>query len=94
VTYVGGIERIPEIVADRKIIASTKIDSLTIKNYLKQNTTGSIAYVIGPEGDFTTQELEFFTKIGFEGISIHDNILRSELAKNEYVASILSYEGL
>ena len=48
------------------------------KNIYKKNKRHTI--LIGPEGDFTTKEIEIAYKKGFEGISLGENTLRTETA--------------
>ena len=51
-------------------------------------TADSITYVIGPEGGFEPEEVEFFKEHGFEVISLGKRILRAETAAI-YLASVL-----
>ena len=74
----------------------TAINFKEVKNYLsdvniiayeKENTDSkqclkakSITFVIGPEGGFETAEIEAFTKLGFNSVSLGKRILRAETA--------------
>lgn len=51
----------------------------------------SIAYAIGPEGDFTPNEIEQFKAAGFLPASLGPIVLRSETAAI-YLTSVLTYE--
>ena len=53
----------------------------------------SIGIIIGPEGDFTPEEIEICLKAGAESVSFGDLVLRVETA-SIYALSILAYEYL
>ncbi|TNF00912.1 MAG: RsmE family RNA methyltransferase, partial [Bacteroidetes bacterium] len=46
--------------------------------------------LIGPEGDFTTEEVELSTKYGYEPISLGNTRLRTETAAL-YACSIMKF---
>ena len=52
--------------------ADKKLTDLNIKE--------SVAIAIGPEGDFTEQEIETLTEFGFVPVTIGNRILRAETA--------------
>ncbi len=53
------------------------------------NSAGKVLVLIGPEGDFTKEEIEVFTQNGFTGVSLGRNRLRTETA-GVYAAAIFS----
>lgn len=60
--------------------AETKIDQIDI--------SGSITYIIGPEGGFTPKEYEQITAMGYRSISLGKRILRAETAAL-YMSSVI-----
>ena len=65
---------------------------LLLDNQIKRRPAlRSIAYAVGPEGDFTADEIELFTQAGFLPVSLGSMTLRSETAAL-YLAAILRYE--
>ena len=52
------------------------------------NITNSIQIVLGPESGLTLQDTEYFSKLGFQTISVSENILRSEVALSFLLAQI------
>lgn len=52
------------------------------------NFTDSIQIVLGPESGLTSQDIEYFSKLGFQTISVSENILRSEVALSFLLAQI------
>ncbi len=47
--------------------------------------------VIGPEGGFTDDEVQFLIKNGFISISLGNNVLRTETASS-FILSCVNYE--
>ena len=74
---------------DTKIILSP--DATQSLNKVSPNIEQDIKVLIGPEGDFTKQELEFAIKKGFLSIKIGPRILRTETAPIS-ILSILQYK--
>lgn len=65
-------------------------DGIKWKNYEKDFVdVKNIAVIIGPEGDFTPEEVSCLKGKGFTAINISDNILRSETACI-FLVSVLS----
>jgi len=83
------LERIMESDKDTKIIlspeASKSLDNIT------PNIKQGIKFLIGPEGDFTKQELDLSIQKGFSPIKIGPRILRTETAPI-CILSILQYK--
>jgi 16S rRNA (uracil1498-N3)-methyltransferase len=69
---------------------------MTIKDYLKGITffgkdNPSIAFLIGPEGGFSDEEIETARKSGIKTVTLGARILRTETAAPA-VMSMLQYE--
>ena len=83
------LQRIIESNKDTKIILSPEapesLDNIT------PNIKQDIKVLIGPEGDFTKQELDFSIQKGFSPIKIGPRILRTETAPM-CILSILQYK--
>ena len=66
-------------------------DYASFNNALKDiDNYNKIAIVIGPEGGFSNDEVEYLVKIGFKNISLGKRILRSETA-SMYALSVISF---
>lgn len=63
---------------DQKFIAHMDKKNKTIKTIFKKNKSFSI--LIGPEGDFSQNEIKEAYKKGFKGISLGKNTLKTETA--------------
>ena len=62
-----------------KIYGCIKEKSKTLNNILtKIRQNDSIAFFVGPEGDFDENEIKLLNDYGWEGVSLSNNILRSE----------------
>lgn len=55
-------------------------DEQLLNEVLKKNSAKIITVLIGPEGDFTAQEVELAKGSGFEPVSLGKSILRTETA--------------
>ena len=67
-------------------------DQHSLKNILnKIDNYKRIAIVIGPEGGFTIDEVNYLLSIGFISVSLGKRILRSETASIALLAIIASY---
>jgi len=76
-----------------KIVCSTKEKENTIKKFLTNNTIKKINIVIGPEGGISSKEEEYLNNIGFESISLGENIMRVETVPM-FILSVLNYENM
>jgi 16S rRNA (uracil1498-N3)-methyltransferase len=82
---------------DLRLIASLQPGARSLKAVLKQfrdekgRAPKSVAWMIGPEGDFTTAEMAAARNAGFEPVSLGPLVLRCETAAI-FALSILSYE--
>ena len=77
-----------------KIVCSTKEKDNTIKKYLNDNKNyTSINVVIGPEGGISPKEEEYLNSIGFDSVSLGENIMRVETVPM-YILSVINYENM
>jgi len=77
-----------------KLVCSTKEKENTIKKYLnKNNGYNKINIVIGPEGGISPKEEEYLNGIGFESVSLGNNIMRVETVPI-YILSVINYENM
>lgn len=82
---------------DLKLIASLHPGAKSLKPILASfaaqhgHAPRNVAWLIGPEGDFTPAEMQAAIAAGFEPITLGPLVLRSETAAT-YALSILSYE--
>jgi 16S rRNA (uracil1498-N3)-methyltransferase len=65
---------------DLKLIASTRGERKTIKEVIPAGRPSAVFILIGPEGDFTTREIEQASAAGFIPVSLGDSILRVDTA--------------
>jgi 16S rRNA (uracil1498-N3)-methyltransferase len=65
---------------DLKLILTLNGRRLSIKDVLAGKTPASVLVLIGPEGDFTPQEVEQAVRTGFQPVTLGDNVLRVETA--------------
>lgn len=77
-----------------KIVCSTKEKDNTIKKFLNNNKDyNKINIVIGPEGGIAPKEEDYLNSIGFESISLGNNIMRVETVPM-YILSVINYENM
>lgn len=77
-----------------KLVCSTKEKDNTIKKYLKNNNGyNKINVIIGPEGGIAPKEEEYLNSIGFESVSLGNNIMRVETVPI-YILSVINYENM
>lgn len=77
-----------------KIVCSTKEKNNTIKKFLQSNKNyNRINIVIGPEGGLSPKEEEYLNSIGFNSISLGNNIMRVETVPI-YIMSVINYENM
>lgn len=86
------LPKIHDIVPLKKLIESSDRDSLKLIAWCETNQTNLLrevirnsasrhfTFLIGPEGDFTAEEVELTKKSGFSLVSLGENILRTETA--------------
>jgi 16S rRNA (uracil1498-N3)-methyltransferase len=66
--------------ADLKLIPTLTGERKSLKEASGAGGYKNILVLIGPEGDFTAEEIEQALKAGFIGVSLGDTVLRSETA--------------
>lgn len=77
---------------DVRLLLSESAGETPLKPFLRSSKWSSAAFCIGPEGGWTAQEQETFTRFGFTPVSLGSNILRTETAAI-VAAAILMYES-
>ena len=76
---------------DIKLIAALSDKAIKIKDALKSRDGVKIAVAIGPEGDFTPQEVEEAVRMGFKVVNLGPLTLKSDTA-GLAVLSMINYE--
>jgi len=85
------INDLEKIDADYKFVLSTKENEKNLNMSLqKVKSCDKIIILVGPEGGITNEEENYLNQIGFESVSLGNNILRAETA-SIYIASIIKY---
>jgi 16S rRNA (uracil1498-N3)-methyltransferase len=80
---------IQEVRYDHQYVAHCKDDAGKIKIPVS-NVEGSMLVAIGPEGDFTEDEIDAFMDSGFVPVTLGDRRLRTETA-GVFAAAIMNY---
>jgi 16S rRNA (uracil1498-N3)-methyltransferase len=75
----------------RKFIAYKSDVSISLKDNYRQGS--DVVLLIGPEGDFTDEELELARKAGFIALSLGPNRLRTETAAVVAVAAVHTFNS-
>lgn len=83
------VEQIPDF--GFAIIAHLGKDALSLKRVLGGKTPKDVLVFVGPEGDFTEQEVKTAESNGAICVSLGENVLRCDTAVN-MILSILNYE--
>jgi 16S rRNA (uracil1498-N3)-methyltransferase len=65
---------------DLKLIPTLTGQRTTLQDALSARRFKNVLVLVGPEGDFTDEEIGQALKAGFTGISLGDSVLRSETA--------------
>jgi len=89
ISFGGSLEKVRD--SELKIIPCLYEEAVGFKEALSGKKPGSAVIFIGPEGDFTTKEVDAAKGTGFVPVSLGDEILRSETAAI-CALSILNYE--
>jgi len=77
-----------------KIVCNTQELSKNIKKVLQDNRKDdTIVIVVGPEGGFSSREIDFLVEKGFISVTLGENIFRAETVPL-YLLSVISYEFL
>lgn len=74
-----------------KLIAALSDRAIKLKDALKGSTGGRITVAIGPEGDFTAEEINMAEGKGFKTVSLGPRVLKSDTAGLAVIAMI-NYE--
>lgn len=77
-----------------KVVCSTKEKENSIKLFLQSHKTyDRINIVIGPEGGLSPKEEEYLNSIGFESVTLGEQIMRVETVPM-YILSVINYENM
>jgi len=76
---------------DLALIAALDDKAVKLKDTLKSFTGGKVAIAIGPEGDFTPDEINSARTNGFKLVNLGSRVLKSDTA-GLFVLAILNYE--
>lgn len=71
-----------------KLMAALAGETVKLKNALKGCPEGMIAVAIGPEGDFTPEEIRMAAKSGFKTVDLGPRVLKSDTAALAVLAII------
>jgi len=86
------LKELKNIESDLKIFCNTNEMSKNIKKVLQDfKKCGTILIVVGPEGGFTKNEVEFLNENGFLSTTLGNNILRAETVPL-FILSVINYE--
>ena len=96
VAIINSVEDFSEIVNkageyDLSLIAALNDEAVKLKDALKEFTGGKVAVAIGPEGDFTPDEVKKAKNANFKLVNLGSLVLRSDTAGLATLA-ILNYE--
>lgn len=85
-------KELKNIDADIKIFCNTNEMSKNIKKVLQDSKKcGTILIVVGPEGGFSNEEIEFLSNNAFISTTLGSNILRAETVPL-FILSVINYE--
>lgn len=92
VEAIGGLEAALAAVADAglKLLLWEDARAIPLRSALPADAPGAVAVMVGPEGGFTTAEVESAVAAGFVAVSLGRRILRAETAAVAG-AAILAY---
>lgn len=76
---------------DMALIAALDDSAIKLKDALKGFGAGSVAIAIGPEGDFTPDEIKEAKESGYKLVNLGPRVLKSDTA-GLFVLAILNYE--
>ena len=76
---------------DLKLIPTLAGERKTLKEVLANNSAKNILVLIGPEGDFTDEEVRLAIKYGCISVSLGSNVLRVETAAVSAASFIILY---
>ncbi|MEG2341662.1 MAG: RsmE family RNA methyltransferase [Bacilli bacterium] len=90
IKYVGKLSNLVNLDIENKLVAFENANERKINLIKSVYAYASTLFITGPEGGFSTEEIDFLEKNGFETISLGKNILRCETAPI-YIASVVSF---
>jgi 16S rRNA (uracil1498-N3)-methyltransferase len=93
---IDSLKNIQEVLAedfDLKLIPTLTGKQRTLRDAIAESSPKSILILIGPEGDFTPEELELAKNSGCIPVSLGDLVLRVETAAIAVVSYIRLYEN-
>ena len=79
--------------SDLKIIFWEEERSFRIKNLFHKSKLKSVAILIGPEGGFSSKEVDVSRKYGFQSVSLGPRLLRTDTAPLAAIAIIQNHWG-
>lgn len=75
-----------------KIFGNTQEKKIKLKDVINNNlNVKSYSILIGPEGDFTNNEIDQLLKWGWQGVNLLENILTSEIAALFMSSAIIAH---
>ncbi|MEG0034328.1 MAG: RsmE family RNA methyltransferase [Bacilli bacterium] len=90
IKYIGKLSNLVNLDIENKLVAFENANERKINLIKSVYAYASTLFITGPEGGFSTEEIDFLEKNGFETISLGKNILRCETAPI-YIASVVSF---
>lgn len=78
ICFADNLNQLPTPNSETAFICSLKDNAKTLNNYHLQSSNYIVA--VGPEGDFTEEEYNFFESAGFLSLSLGAGVLRAETA--------------
>jgi 16S rRNA (uracil1498-N3)-methyltransferase len=85
------IEEFIETRPEYLLVATQAVEPRPVGQIL--NGTGSLALIVGPEGDFTARELGVILEAGGHALSLGPITLRAEVAASTAIAIVQHYRG-
>lgn len=79
--------------SDLKLLLLASPQAMPLKRLLRGKSWPSVAFAVGPEGGWTSQECKTFLGSGFQSVQLGQSILRTETAATVATA-LLRYELL
>ena len=77
--------------SDLKLFLQSSPQAMPLKSLLRGKSWPSVAFAVGPEGGWTSEESEIFLHSGFQSVRLGDSTLRTETAATVATA-LLRYE--
>ena len=88
------LKGLSDVKANAKIVCNTNEMSKNIKKVLQDvKKSDTMIIVVGPEGGFSDNEINYLLENGFISTTLGENILRAETVPL-YILSVINYEFL